>query len=284
MKKALRAALITVLLLLALLRLAPAFLDWQNKSVQVTHYTVSSAEIPPAFDGYRILLLADIQGFAVDSSRMEELLSEQNGDLMVLAGDVVDNGIAQSEDVIFRFLQQWGGKLPIYAVSGNHDLWTEGFTELKEQWEQGGAVRFLENQQTVLEKDGQQIMLYGIADPDVWDWDQAAERVKQAEESLALQPDCFGILLFHRANMLDLLQNDAFDLILSGHMHGGQIRLPFVGGLRSPHGDWFPEYSGGKYQRNGQTMIVSRGLGNTVRVPRLFNRPELVVITLQTEE
>lgn len=91
----------------------------------------------------------------------------------------------------------------------------------------------------------------------------------------------YQILLFHRANMLDYFNDKAYDLILSGHMHGGQVRLPLLGGLKSPHGDWFPKYSGGRYDVESKTYIVSRGIGNAVRVPRLFNRPELVVVTLQ---
>ena len=100
--------------------------------------------------------------------------------------------------------------------------------------------------------------------------------------------DGFEILLFHRANLLDEFADCSFDLILSGHMHGGQVRIPMLGGLAAPRSSYsskesvfFPRYFGGRYEMNGTVMIVNRGLGNPTVIPRLFNRPEMIVITLK---
>ena len=128
----------------------------------------------------------------------------------------------------------------------------------------------------MIRRGGQSISVYGIGDPDTWENDEAETYVKKALQKQE-RIDGYQILLFHRANMLDLFNGKTFDLVLSGHMHGGEIRIPFLGGLKSPHGDWFPKYSGGRYEVNGHIYLVSRGIGNAVSVPRIFNRGEIVV-------
>lgn len=258
------------------------YLYWENYTVGVTTYTVENTKIPAAFDGYKILLLADIQGseFGKNNRMLREKIERQRADMIVFAGDLIDTGVDKSVRVIEELFENCSMPEAVYAVSGNHDKWSGRFNELKEKWEQGYPVTFLENQSAVIERDGQAILLYGISDPDTWDEEEAEIYVKEALQKQK-RIDGYQILLFHRANMLELFHGESFDLVLSGHMHGGQIRIPFLGGLRSPHGDWFPKYSGGRYEENGHTYIVSRGVGNAVPVPRVFNRGEIVVITLK---
>ncbi|MBU5449036.1 metallophosphoesterase [Acetivibrio sp. MSJd-27] len=180
--------------------------------------------------------------------------------------------------VVFDSLMLKNCELPeaVYAVSGNHDKWSGRFDELREKWERDYPVTFLDGKSAVIQRGGQSISVYGIGDPDTWENDEAETYVKKALQKQE-RIDGYQILLFHRANMLDLFNGETFDLVLSGHMHGGQIRIPFLGGLKSPHGDWFPKYSGGRYEVNGHTYLVSRGIGNAVSVPRIFNRGEIVV-------
>jgi hypothetical protein len=168
----------------------------------------------------------------------------------------------------------------IYAISGNHDYWnSKQFNEHQNMLKKLG-VKLLENTSTNIYKDNEKITIHGIADPISFDNKEAEGITKTGLSKLKIS-DGYNILLFHRANMLDLFKNEKFDLIVSGHLHGGQVRIPFVGGLKSPHGDWFPKYSGGRYDVNNNTYIVSRGIGNPFIVPRVFNRPEIVVITLK---
>ena len=114
----------------------------------------------------------------------------------------------------------------VYAVSGNHDKWSERFDELREKWERDYPVTFLDGKSAVIQRGGQSISVYGIGDPDTWENDEAETYVKKALQKQE-RIDGYQILLFHRANMLDLFNGETFDLVLSGHMHGGQIRIPF---------------------------------------------------------
>lgn len=258
------------------------FLYWQNETLEVTHYNIRSEKLPRSFDGYKIVLLADIQGkvFDSDNAPLYEAIEAQNADMLCVAGDLVDEGVAGSREVVTNLLRTC--KLPeqVYAVTGNHDVWSEGVDEFIQELEGTYPITFLENESVRIEKDGETITLSGISDPNTWDDAEAMEYVAAADKQIK-KGEAYHILMFHRANMLDYFNDKEYDLVLSGHMHGGQVRLPFVGGLKSPHGDWFPKYSGGRYDAADKTYIVSRGIGNAVRVPRLFNRPELVVITLQ---
>ncbi len=258
------------------------FLYWQNGTLELTHYTIRNEKLPRSFDGYKIVLLADIQGkvFDGDNASLYEAIEAQNADMLCVAGDLVDEGVAGSREVVTNLLRTC--KLPeqVYAVTGNHDVWSEGVDEFIQELEGTYPITFLENESVRIEKDGETITLSGISDPNTWDDAEAMEYVAAADKQIE-KGEAYHILMFHRANMLDYFNDKEYDLVLSGHMHGGQVRLPFVDGLKSPHGDWFPKYSGGRYDAADKTYIVSRGIGNAVRVPRLFNRPELVVITLQ---
>ena len=275
-------ACIAILLLLAVIFGAKPFLHWQNDTLGVTNYTVVCNRLPAGFDGYKIVLLSDLHGkvFDGDNAPLYEAIAAQQADMLCLAGDLVDEGVAGSREVVVKLLEDCVLPEKVYAVSGNHDLWTNDFQSFTQELERQHPITFLENKSVPVTKDGDTIYLSGISDPSTWDDDEALQSVAASEKSLEKQ-DGFHMLLFHRANMLDYFNDKAYDLILSGHMHGGQIRIPFLGGLKSPHGDWFPRYSGGRYDTANKTYIVSRGIGNAVRVPRLLNRPELVTITLK---
>lgn len=279
-----KVVIIIVIIAFCSLSIKP-FLRWQNDTIGITQYTIKSEKIPPAFDGYKIMQLSDIQGkkFGANNKEFISKIENENADMIVFTGDLVDEGVNGSEAVIDNFLENATLPKAVYAVSGNHDKWTGRFEKLKEHWENDLGIKFLENKSTAITKDNQVINLYGIADPDTWD-DKKANTIVKKNISDAKTKNGYNILLFHRANMLELFKNEKFDLILSGHMHGGQIRIPFVGGLKSPHGIWFPKYSGGRYDLNNNTYIVSRGIGNAVSVPRIFNRPEIVVITLKIDK
>lgn len=258
------------------------FLYWQNETLEVTHYTVQSEKLPRSFDGYKIVLLTDIHGkvFEGDNAPLYDAIEAQEADMLCLVGDLIDEGVGGSKEVVANLLRTCELPGQVYAVSGNHDVWTEGFNAFVQELEEAYPITFLDNESVQIEKDGETLTLSGISDPNTWDDAEAMEYVAAADTSIKKGAG-YQILLFHRANMLDYFNDKAYDLILSGHMHGGQVRLPLLGGLKSPHGDWFPKYSGGRYDVESKTYIVSRGIGNAVRVPRLFNRPELVVVTLQ---
>ncbi|MEI6101736.1 MAG: metallophosphoesterase, partial [Eubacteriales bacterium] len=172
------------------------------------------------------------------------------------------------------------GKIaPIYAVSGNHDLWNPDFKKNQSLLAGAGAI-LLENTSQTVQRGADSIRICGITDPNTLDETQATA-CTQAYMQRVQASGGYDILLYHRANLLDLFAGSGYELILSGHLHGGQVRLPGFGGIVSPEGRAFPKYGGGVYAiGNGCTAVVSRGLGNTAIFPRIYDAPELVLVTL----
>ena len=148
----------------------------------------------------------------------------------------------------------------------------------------------LHNERVLLKRGDDEIALSGIEDPFTMSSAKIAENIQNSLLSFP-RYDGYEILLFHRANLFDQLKYHGFDLILAGHMHGGQSRLPSGQGMVSPKSSWaskapifFPKYVGGHYRAPRTEMIVNRGIGNPMLIPRLFNRPELTVITLNSQK
>lgn len=250
--------------------------------LETTHYVMESPEIPEEFTGFRILQFSDLHADSIPGL-VDEIRNEAP-DVIVSTGDLVHDRGSYAQGV--RICKRLTEIAPVYAVTGNHDLWRSDYTELEKELTDIG-VRTLHSERVLLEKNGARIGLCGIDDP----FSRDNARIKQViKSSLKKLPryDGYDILLFHRANLLDLLKNHGFNLILSGHMHGGQFRLPKSGrGIISPKSSWsgnklfFPKYFAGHYNSQKTQMIVNRGVGNPMIIPRLFNRPEITVVTLR---
>lgn len=279
MKKGIIAAL---LVLAALLLTVGAAL---NPMIGVTNYSFVSEKTPPSLDGYKIAVIADMHSldYTLAKPEIEKKLREIKPDLIALAGDIYDINVDTAKGSGLTFFENISGIAPCVYVTGNHEsAFSEAEREyIKAECRRIGIICPEGGTYQASGGDGK-IYITALDDPrEVYgarlgehlDWKLGDEK----DES-ALQ-----ILIFHRANLLDMLSGHGFDLILSGHTHGGQIRLPFVGGLMSPDlATWFPKYSGGLYTLEGGTQaVVSRGLGNTKDIPRVFNSPEIVVVTLK---
>jgi predicted MPP superfamily phosphohydrolase len=184
---------------------------------------------------------------------------------------------------VTRLVSQLTPTAPVFSVSGNHDVWYYNFDKYQNLLKKLG-VTILENNKVTLQRGKSVINLYGIGDPYTWNDKSAEEYLKDAISGLKPSTG-YNILLFHRANMFDEIKGKGFQLVFSGHMHGGQLQIPFRGGLISPQQNhrWFPEYTDGRWTEAGTTMLVSRGLGNNAPVPRLLNPPEIVVATLRSK-
>lgn len=256
-----------------------------DSRLEVTHYNVRSSKIPKEFDGYKIVHVSDSHNEHIPGLMNE--ISIEKPDIIVSTGDMV-NDYGEITPAV-RFTRQLAETAPLYMVTGNHDIWRSDFRALISSCEKAGGI-FLRNETIELEKDGAKIALSGIDDP--YSRTASQIRIRLAKSISAIRHyDGFHIVLFHRANLLDYFKDKGFDLVLAGHMHGGQLRLPIMGGVLSPKTGiasggklLFPKYFGGVYQEGHTQMIVSRGLGNPMIIPRLFNRPELVVITLKHKE
>ena len=272
-----KRAWLAALLILALLCAVLAFAIWDSSEhLQLTEYRVSSDKCPDSFDGFKIIQLSDLHG-ADFGGRLADQLRRQEPDIIALTGDfVTDEEDLGAVRTLVRELTQI---CDTYFVSGNHEFGSHLAGEVRSIMEEAG-VTYLGNDFVLIERDAESIVLAGVEDPLAYaDMPSPPELMQQVNEKY---PDSYTILLGHRNYWMTEYPGLSADLILSGHAHGGLIRLPGVGGLIGTDRSLFPDYDGGMYENGNYTMIVSRGLGNSVPIPRLFNRPEIVSIILET--
>lgn len=173
-------------------------------------------------------------------------------------------------------------KYPIYFVTGNHEKWSGKYNDLEKELKKH-HVTVLRNEHVTIHKGEQKINLLGIDDPAFVAGNRDEGNVVKDEilkAKFEMKPHAYNVLLSHRPEFLAEYANEKIDLVLSGHAHGGQVRLPFIGGLVAPNQGIFPTYTAGLYEKQNTSMVVSRGLGNSVIPQRIFNRPELVVVQL----
>lgn len=272
-----------VLLFLIFILFCVGFFHWSNHSLQVQRFTFTSPRLPAGFDGCVIVQLSDLHGalFGEDNRDLLKVVAKNRPDYIFLTGDLLD----QYRATPHSYAASLGGALadiaPTYFVTGNHEWALPDVPGLKRALEEAG-VQVLTNEYTVLARDGDNAVLAGIDDPNGYADQKTPEEV--AEEVRAAFDAPFWILLAHRNNYFE----DAYcrlgaDLVISGHGHGGLVRLPFTDGLVSVERTFFPSYTAGFYQAGGADLFVSRGLGNSGRTFRLFNRPQVAVLTLKRE-
>ena len=248
--------------------------------IDVTEYSLEFESLPREFDGFRVALLSDLHGwsFGDNNARLAKTVRETQPDLIAICGDMASH----SEDfqAVEGLLQGIEGIAPIYYINGNHE-WGGKLTErMKTLMEKYGA-RCLSNEFESFEKDSASIVICGAEDKN-----GPADMMKPyaLAESLRQQhPEDFVLWLYHRNDTILNYPKLPVDLVLSGHAHGGIVRLPFVGGLLDVRASFGAEYENGVYTLGNLTLLVSRGLGNSVIIPRFLNRPELPVITLKTK-
>jgi len=201
-------------------------------------------------------------------------------DAVLLVGDLFDDDTQnRPTERTLSLMRQLSAQYPCYYVSGNHEAWTGEMDALYQQTEEAG-VTVLRMSSGVLTVRGQRIALCGIPDPYEMVFSGAPDTEEQLRQALEdVDSADFTVLLAHRPELLAKYAQFPFDLVVSGHAHGGQVRIPGVlNGLYAPNQGWFPKLAGGAYTQDGTTLIVSRGLAVRTRLPRIFNRPEVVLV------
>ena len=257
---------------------------WGNIALEVNEYEIVSDRIPEAFAGFRIAQVSDLHNkdFGEGYGQLLTLLSEIYPDIIVVTGDLIDS--RQTDlDVALEFAWQAGKIARVYYVSGNHEARIPEYEDLKIGLVKAGVV-ILENQKVQITREGESITLMGIDDPSFQEdylFGDSESVARQAIEDLQNESDGYTILLSHRPELFDLYVETGMDLVFSGHAHGGQFRLPFVGGLVAPNQGFFSKYDAGQFAGENTTMIVSRGVGNSIIPIRFYNRPEIVLVTLR---
>ena len=271
---------LTALIILALIAAAAAFLIKDSRDdLEISRYEVKSQKLPESFDGFKIVQLSDLHGaeFGEDGMGLVEKVKELEPDIIALTGDfVTDEGdLAAVEKLAARLTEL----CPVYFISGNHEFGSGLAVKVRNILERAG-VKYLSNEYLTISRGEDGILLGGVEDPlayaDMLSPDELAQKMNDAA------PDAFKILLGHRNYWMTEYPELPVDLIFCGHAHGGLIRIPGVGGLIGTDRRLFPDFDAGQFNNGRYTLIVSRGLGNSVSIPRVFNRPEIVCVELSS--
>ncbi len=256
------------------------FARWENTSLEVDRFDPAFSDLPAGFDGCRIVVLSDLHGaeFGEDNADLFETVSDQAPEYIFYLGDLEDKYRGPEPGFAETVAAGLSAIAPTYYVTGNHEWAIGDVPELKERLAAQG-VTVLSNSFVTLERNGDTVVLAGIDDPNGYADQKTPETM--AAEVYAACGDPFWMLLAHRNDRFEAQYSLlGADLVLSGHGHGGIIRLPFTDGLLSTDRTLFPSYTAGLYEANGSALFVTRGLGNSGPSFRLFNRPEVAVVTL----
>lgn len=252
---------------------------WGNTALQVTQYTVESADLPEGFDGFRIAHVSDLHNaeFGAGNSKLLALLKENAPDIIVITGDIVDSRRTDI-DAALHFVQEAVKIAPCYYVTGNHEARVREYGRLETGMLEAG-VCVLRDLTATVSREGQSIRILGLDDRSF----TTESLFLRALAAMAEKKRGFTILLSHRPEYFPSYCAYPVDLVLSGHTHGGQVRLPWLGGVLIPNQGWFGKYDAGQFTQLKTSMIISRGLGNSLFPFRVNDRPELVIITLKSQ-
>ena len=258
---------------------------WGNTALELNTYTVNSEELPSVFDGYRIAHVSDLHNAEMGdgNEKLLAMLREAEPDIIAITGDMIDSRNTNVA-VALAFAVEAMLIAPCYYVTGNHEARVSEYDELKTGLESVG-VFVLDDERMELALSGESITLLGVDDPSFstdYLFGDAATVVSSKLAELAAEEDGFTVLLSHRPELFDTYVDSGMNLVLSGHAHGGQFRLPFVGGLVAPNQGLFPKYDSGLYTDGDTNMIVSRGIGNSIFPFRFNNRPEVILVELDS--
>ena len=274
----------TIIFILSAIVIA-IFLIWENNAVVVTEHNYINNKLHNNFNGFTILHISDLHNKDF-RGRLTNIIKEIKPDIIVITGDLIDRRRTDLA-IASKFLKEITVIAPAYYVSGNHEQLSEHFTELNEILNELHVVN-MDDAYITINKESVEIGLIGIADPAIkgkeknysFENNENIIRNKLKDLIKSCKTD-FKILLCHRSEQINVYKEFNLDLVFSGHAHGGQIRIPLLGGILAPNQGFFPKYSEGIHNEGLTSMVVSRGLGNSIFPFRIFNRPELVVVNLR---
>ncbi len=253
----------------ALLVIIVIWVLWANTALEVNTITLQEAGLPDGFDGYRIAHVSDFHGTASMTDDVVEALKNAKPDIICITGDLIDSRRGGTKAAL-SLAEAASAIAPCYYITGNHEnrLSSELYNGLLDGLKDSG-VTILDDKQAILERNDEQIAIVGHF------WGDT-ENVGGISDF-----DGYRVLLSHQPEAINDYAAAGYDLVLSGHAHGGQFRLPFIGGLFAPGQGFFPRYDAGLFVQESTNMVVSRGIGNSLFPLRVNNRPEVVVIELK---
>lgn len=250
-----------------------------NQNIGLTAYEAEVTGLPLSFEGLKVVQLSDLHNvtFKDDNKKLISIIADTEPDMIFITGDMLDSRKTNMEAAL-DIAQQAVTIAPTYYVPGNHESRIKEYAEFESRLVKTG-ITVLRNSAVSVEKDGEAITIAGVDDPDFLDAEDAEAAMSAMLNRLNIE-GC-ALLLSHRPELFDVYADKGIELTFSGHTHGGQIRLPFLGGLYAPGLGFFPEYDGGLYHKGSSTMVVSRGIGNSLFPFRVNNDPEVVLAILR---
>lgn len=276
---------IAILLLFFLLILIPIYLYFENNSIKITNINIADSNIPNDFKDFTIAHVSDLHNkqFGKNQKNIISKINEISPDIIVITGDLITS-YSPDVNVAMEFINNASKIAPIYYVTGNHESRIlEDYNSLKTQMKSAG-VYILENNHVSISRENSKINIVGVNDPSfdaLGSFEYSDEQIISNHlKELTKNLNGYTILLSHRPELFDTYCSYNINLVFAGHAHGGQVRLPFIGGLIAPHQGFFPKYTSGLYENGNTKMIVNRGLGNSAFPFRINNRPEIVVVKL----
>lgn len=258
------------------------WLWWGNSAVMVHTVTVTDGNLPREFEGFRVAQVSDLHNteFGAGNETLLSLLEKARPDIIVITGDLIDSR-RTDVDVALEFARGAVEVAPVYYVPGNHESRIPAdFLKLERGLEELG-IRVLRGERELITREGAAIALIGVDDPTFSGEDSSQwEELLRGELERLREAGRYCVLLIHRPELAETYAKAGMNLVFSGHAHGGQVRLPFIGGVIAPNQGFFPQYDGGLYTLGDTRMVVSRGLGNSIIPLRVNNRPEIILAEL----
>lgn len=249
---------------------------WEDNAISISHYIYKSQKISDDLNGYKIVQISDLQNksFGDKSVHLLDKIAEEAPDIIVVTGDLADRNHTDIPAAL-DFMEGAVKIAPVYYVTGNHEhgLSEENFNILMDGMKNFGVI-ILENKCVSIAEGDSSFNLIGLFDNHLTD---------DSLSGITPQTDNFNILLAHEPQFIEKYAAENIDLVFSGHAHGGQFRIPFIGGVYAPGQGLWPKYTEGMHTVNDTTMVISRGLGNSLFPIRINNRPEIVVLELRAE-
>lgn len=270
---------------LALIIVLGALVIHGNFKLEATEYTIENESIPKSFDGFKIVQISDLHNtsFGENNKNLLKIIEVEKPDAVFVTGDSIDRFRTDIE-VPIELLKNILKQCDVYFIIGNHELGADNnayFKFIDTLTEMGVFV--LKDSDTYIERDNEKIQIIGLNDASNYKTIYNDDFKANLTDSINKLDDenCFSILLSHHPELFPEYSSTNIDLVFSGHAHGGQFRLPLLGGVVAPEQGLFPKYDAGVFTENNTTMVVSRGLGNSIIPVRINNPPEVVVVTLE---
>ena len=268
----------------------------RNLRPEITEEIISSDKIPVSFDGCRIVIIADLHNYSYGKNNeiLKKQIDQVKPDFILVAGDMLVRKAKNKYETAYSLLKSLSKKYPIYYGMGNHEQslasQQEEYAKLYREYEKNlkkEGITFLDNEKITLRRKGEDVRITGlsIGKPYYGKYKKVIMPEDYIEKSVGkCDRQCYNILIAHNPMYFTDYVAYGADLVISGHVHGGIIRLPFLGGMLSPQYRFFPKYDAGRFETGDCTMLISRGLGLHTLKFRIGNRPELMTVILKVKQ